>query len=88
MLARMFPVILLTSGIIFALWGFAMVINPSSRWFRFMERACMGLVSLHLWNLLAAPLGLTLGINLTTIAAAGWLGLPGLAAMAAVRAMG
>ena len=83
----MMPIILTVGGLIVILWKLTMSVNPSSRLFKMFERACIAFVLLQGWNALASPYGLQIGVNLSTLTAAGCLGLPGLAAMAAARAL-
>ena len=87
MLARMFPIIAMTAGIIAILWHLTLCANPSSRCFKMLERVCSGIVCLYGWNWLLGGNELMIGVNPVTVAAAGWLGLPGVAMLAAIRAM-
>lgn len=86
-LTGMLPVMLATAGVLWICYRLAMGLNPSTRIYRLFERACLGVCALYLWNLAAGGAGWALGVNWTTVAAAGTLGLPGLAVLAAIKAL-
>lgn len=87
MLSQMLPIIFLTAGLIIIAWRIALAANPSSALFKVFERLTLSLAGLTVWNWLTAPLGMALGINLTTLTTASLLGIPGVAVMAAVKSI-
>ena len=84
MFAEHFNLVILAAGIIGLSYRFAMGMNPSSRFFKLMERGFAAISLIYLWNL-ATPATVHLGINPLTLVFAAISGTPGVAAMAAVK---
>ena len=71
--------ILLLAFIMALLWMLGRVWNPQHPAAKACERLLAGVTGLAAWNMIAAPLQLSLGINALSAAVTGWLGLPGIA---------
>ena len=83
----MLPVIALTAGFIIICWSLALRVDPGSRLFKAFEKLCVAFMMLAAWNHITEPWELYLAINPGTLCATGILGLPGLAALAAIKAL-
>lgn len=79
------PIVLWLAGIMIFLYFVGMRTNPESKAFHVLRKALYGFVVLWIWNIFARPIGLPLGINLVTCVTTGFLGVPGLGLLLALR---
>ena len=70
---------------ILGLMAMLLLLRPLSKLLGLLARAGAGILSLVMLNLVGTPLGLAVGINGLTMAAAAVLGLPGVTALAVSR---
>lgn len=75
-------VALIFGGTALALYGFALRTTPGRGVMRLCEKAAYGVITLYLCNLALSLLGVQVAQNPLTIASAGLLGAPGVAACA------
>lgn len=79
------PVIFWLAAIMALLYFVGMRANPESKAFHALQKCLCGMAVLLAWNLLAGPVGLGLGVNLVTCLTTGFLGVPGLGLLLALR---
>lgn len=74
-------------AVMLAIYLIGMKIPPFKPAWRLLERSLLGAAVLAVWNLIATPFGLFLGINPLTALAVGTLGVPGLGLLLVIQAM-
>ncbi len=77
-------VLFIAAAIILSILGIILIVPGRYIW-KFFYSAVMGCASLFVLNFLCAPLGLALGINPVTGLWCGFLGVPGAAALIALK---
>ncbi len=79
--------ILLYAGLLVLIFLAGMRIVPFKPAWKLLERGLLGAGVLFVWNLLAAPLGLAIGLNPLTAIITGALGAPGLGLLLVIKGM-
>ena len=80
-------VIALYAGLLALIYLVGVRLEPYKPAWKILERGLLGTGMLLLWNLLAAPFDLAIGLNPITALTAGALGAPGLGLLLVLRLM-
>ena len=80
-------VIALYAGLLLLIYFAGTHLEPYKPAWKALERGLLGVGLLLVWNLLAAPFELTIGLNPVTALVAGALGAPGLGLLLVLRLM-
>jgi inhibitor of the pro-sigma K processing machinery len=79
--------IALYAGLLLLIYIAGVHVKPYKPAWKLLERGLLGIGILLVWNLLAAPFELSIGLNPLTALVAGMLGVPGLGLLLVLRLM-
>ncbi len=77
----------LYAGLLLLIYIAGVHVEPYKPAWKLLERGLLGVGVLMVWNLLAAPLDLNIGLNPLTAIITGMLGVPGLGLLLVLRIM-